>query len=53
MFCNNIHIYDRNKETFEKMLNDYKNNDIVIDNIIDKVDQNIIKNYVLNKNFGN
>jgi hypothetical protein len=53
MFCNNTHIYDRNKETFEKMLNDYKNNDIVIDNIIDKVDQNIIKNYVLNKNFGN
>ena len=53
MFCNNIHIYDRNKETFEKMILDYKNNEISLDNIIDKVDQNIIRNYVLNKNFGN
>ena len=53
MFCNNIHIYDRNKETFEKMLDDYKNGNIQLFNIFDNVDQNIIKKYVLNKDFGN
>lgn len=53
MFCNNIHIYDRNKETFENIINDYENNDLTLHNIIDKIDQNIIMHYVLNKNFGN
>ena len=53
MFCNNIHIYDRNKETFENMLNEYRNNNVTLLSILDNVDQNIIKNFVLNKNFGN
>jgi thymidylate synthase len=53
MFCNNIHIYDRNKDIFEKMLNDYKNNDLKIYSIIDCIDQNIIDKFILNKNFGN
>lgn len=53
MFCNNIHIYDRNKETFENMLNDYKNDNLILHNIIDRVDKNIINDYVLNKDFGN
>ena len=53
MFCNNIHIYDRNKEIFENMLNDYKNDNLILHNIIDHVDKNIINDYVLNKDFGN
>lgn len=52
MFCNNIHIYDRNKEIFENMLNDFKNNNIEIHNIIDNVNSDILKNYVLNEDFG-
>lgn len=53
MFCNNIHIYDRNKEVFQNMLNDYKNNEIEIHKIIDNVNIDIMKNYILNKKFGN
>jgi thymidylate synthase len=53
MFCNNIHIYDRNKENFQNMINDYKNNNLTIHNIIDNVDNDIIKKYVLNESFGN
>ena len=43
----------KKKENFQNMINDYKNNDLTIHNIIDNVDNDIIKKYVLNENFGN
>ena len=51
MFCNNIHIYDRNKEVFKGMLNDFVNNNIELQNIFDIVNTSIIKDYVMNKEF--
>lgn len=53
MFCNNIHIYERNYEIFRNMISDYDKNEYSNINVLENVDEDIIKNYVLNKNFGN
>ena len=53
MFCNNIHIYDRNLEIFNGMINDFENNKYINLDVLKNVDQEILDNYVFNKEFGN
>lgn len=53
MFCNNIHIYERNFTVFKDMLKDIEDGNVDFLNILDIVDQNILKDYVFNKEFGN
>jgi len=53
MFCNNIHLYERNFEIVKKMLNDYAAGEYKSVDINDGVDSKILDNYVLNKDFGN
>ena len=53
MFCNNIHIYDRNYEIFSGMINDFDKNEYINLDVLKNVDQEILNNYVFNKKFGN
>jgi thymidylate synthase len=53
MFCNNIHIYERNFEVFNNMMNDYNNEEFEELHIMDIVDNSILDNFVFNKEFGN
>lgn len=53
MFCNNIHIYERNYEVFKNMLNDYNNNEYDNINVLQHIDKSLLEDYVYNKEFGN
>lgn len=53
MFCNNIHIYDRNYDIFAGMIDDFDKNEYINYDVLKNVDQEILDNYVFNKEFGN
>ena len=53
MFCNNIHLYERNFEMAKKIVMDYDSGSYEEPKINDIVDPTIMMNFVTNKDFGN